>query len=162
MRGLATRFSVPTARVDTEALVTSLPGWPPFADTADALARLRRHCKLGVISNIDDDLFAATASALGVPFDWVVTAEQVRAYKPSPQNFERALEVMGVPKERVLHAAQSRYHDVAPARALGIATVWVNRRAGRPGGGATAPSSAAPDLEVPDLRTLAERVETRP
>jgi len=161
MRGLATRYSVPIGRIDTDALVASLPAWPPFADTVDALHRLRRQCKLGIISNIDDELFAATARALGVPFDWVITAEQVRAYKPSRQNFERALELIGIPSERVLHAAQSRFHDVAPAGAIGLATVWVNRRRDQPGAGATAPSNATADLEVPDLATLADRMEAR-
>jgi 2-haloacid dehalogenase len=159
MRGLAMRFAVPLDRVDTETLVASLPGWRPFPDTIPALRRLKERCRLAVISNTDDDLFAQTARALEVPFDWVITAEQVRAYKPSRRNFERALQVMGVAKERVLHAAQSRYHDVAPASAMGIATAWVNRRTGRKGGGATAPSQARPDLEVPDLKTLADRVE---
>ena len=161
MRGLATRYSVPTSRIDTDALAASLPTWPPFPDTVEALHRLRRHCKLGIISNIDDELFAATARTLEVPFDWVITAEQVRAYKPSRQNFERALERIGVPKERVLHVAQSRFHDVAPASTLGLATVWVNRRGDRPGAGATAPSGATADLEVPDLASLADRMEAR-
>jgi 2-haloacid dehalogenase len=159
MRGLATRFSVPAGRFDPDALAESLPHWPPFPDTVAALRRLHARVKLGVISNIDDDLFAATAPALEVPFDWVITAAQVGAYKPSIRNFVHALEVIGVPKERVLHAAQSRYHDVAPARSLGIATVWVNRRHGKTGDGATAPSSATPDLEVPDLATLAGALE---
>jgi 2-haloacid dehalogenase len=159
MRGLAMRFAVPVDQVDTEALVASLPHWQPFPDTVDALKRMKQRCKLAVVSNTDDDLFAETARVLEVPFDWVITAEQVRAYKPSPQNFERALEVMGIAKERVLHAAQSRFHDVAPAKALGLATVWVNRRHGKAGEGATARSQARPDLEVPDLKTLADRVE---
>jgi 2-haloacid dehalogenase len=159
MRGLAMRFSVPMERVDTEALADSLPRWQPFPDTVPALRRLKEHVKLAVVSNTDDDYFAQTARGLEVPFDWVITAEQVRAYKPSPRNFERALEVLGIAKERVLHAAQSRFHDVAPAKALGLATVWVNRRHGKSGEGATARSPARPDLEVPDLKTLADRVE---
>lgn len=161
MRGLATRFSVPASRVQADTLVDSLPAWPPFADTVESLRRLQDCCKLGVISNTDDDLFAATARALDVSFDWVVTAEQAHAYKPSHQNFERALAAMGIPRDKLLHAAQSRFHDVAPARALGIASVWVNRRHDKPGDGATAHSSALPDLEVPDLKTLADMMEAR-
>ena len=159
MRGLALRFSVPLDRVDLDTLASSLPRWRPFPDTIESLRLLKQHCKLAIVSNTDDDLFAHTAKALEVPFDWVVTAEQVRSYKPSAQNFERALATMGIPKERVLHAAQSRFHDVAPARALGIASVWVNRRHGRVGEGATARSSAQPDLEVPDMKTLADLVQ---
>ncbi|HXV14965.1 MAG TPA: haloacid dehalogenase type II [Candidatus Krumholzibacteria bacterium] len=157
MRGFARRFSVPEERLDPDLLLNSLPSWRPFPDTVESLRRLKQQYKLAVISNTDDDLFAQTARALEVPFDFVVTAEQVRAYKPSPRNFAHALEVFGIAKERLLHAAQSRYHDVAPARSLGVATVWVNRRAGKQGEGATALSSAVPDLEVPDLRTLADR-----
>jgi len=159
MRGLAMRFSVPLDRVDMDALADSLPAWQPFPDTVDALRRLKRHKKLAILSNTDDALFAHTARLLEVPFDWVVTAEQVRAYKPSIRNFEHLLGVTGIPKDRVLHAAQSRFHDVAPARSLGIATVWVNRRHDKHGEGATARSAAMPDLEVPDMKTLADRVE---
>jgi 2-haloacid dehalogenase len=161
MRGLAQRFAAPAGQVDLDALANSLPRWPPFADTVESLARLKKHKKLGIISNTDDDLFAETARALQVPFDFVNTAEQVGSYKPSPRNFERALEVMGIPRGRVLHAAQSRFHDIAPARALGISCVWVNRRHDKPGEGATAVSTAEPDLEVPDLKTLADLVEAR-
>lgn len=159
MRGLATRYSLPESRVDLDALADSIPSWRPFSDTVEALQRLRVHYKLGVISNIDVDLFAATAKHLNVELSYLVTAQQVGAYKPSHDNFAFALDAIGVPKGRLLHAAQSRFHDIAPARALGIANVWVNRRSGRAGAGATAPSGATPDMEVPDLRTLADRVE---
>jgi 2-haloacid dehalogenase len=85
----------------------------------------------------------------------VITAEQARSYKPSLQNFELALRTIGLPTGKLLHVAQSLYHDIAPAKALGLATVWVNRRRGKEGHGATMPSHAAPDLEVPDLKSLA-------
>lgn len=116
MRGLATRYSVPESRVDLDALADSLPSWRPFPDTVEALQRLRVHYKLGVISNTDVDLFAGTARHLNVEIDYLVTAEQVGAYKPSHRNFQYALETIGIPKERLLHAAQSRHHDIAPAR----------------------------------------------
>ncbi len=159
MRGFARRVSVPEERLDLDAIVRSLPNWRPFPDTVESLKRLKKHFRLAIISNTDDDLFADTARTLEVPFDFVVTAQQARAYKPSTQTFRHALEVFGIPKERWLHAAQSRFHDVAPARSLGVATVWVNRRAGKGGEGATSASNATPDLEVPDLRTLAERAD---
>ncbi|HEU4365382.1 MAG TPA: HAD-IA family hydrolase [Candidatus Krumholzibacteria bacterium] len=159
MRGLGTRYSVPEARVDVDALAGSLPSWRPFPDAVEALQRLRVHYQLGVISNTDVDLFAGTAKQLNVEIDYLVTAEQVGSYKPSHENFKHALGVIGIPKERLLHAAQSRHHDIAPARALGIANVWVNRRSGRAGEGATAASGAVPDLEVPDLKTLADLVD---
>jgi 2-haloacid dehalogenase len=160
-RGFARRFSIPEADFDAEALAASLPRWRPFPDTVESLRRFKQRYRLAIISNTDDDLFAHTARTLEVPFDFVVTAEQVGAYKPSQRNFTVALARAGVAKERWLHVAQSRFHDVAPARALGLATVWVNRRGGRPGHGATTASDAMPDLEVPNLEALADLVEAK-
>jgi 2-haloacid dehalogenase len=120
-----------------------------------ALQTLKQRFKLGIISNIDDDLFAASNRRLGVTFDWVITAQQVRSYKPSTRNFTAAFERIGVPQDRLVHVAQSLFHDHVPAKSLGLATVWVNRRRGHPGPGATPPASARPDLEVPDLQSLA-------
>jgi 2-haloacid dehalogenase len=156
MRQLAVRLAFPADLNDVRALSSSLATWPPFDDTVPALRSLARRYRLGILSNVDDDLFAGSATQLGVPFDWVVTAQQVRAYKPARANFHFLLRRMGLPWERVLHEAQSRYHDVAPARSLGLATVWVNRR--EAGGGATPAADAKPDLEVPDLATLARLV----
>ena len=153
--GLGERFDFEPGPGERAVLVDSIGSWPPFGDTRAALAALARRYRLAVISNVDDDLFARTAPVLGVRFEWVVTAAQVRAYKPSTENFRRALARFGVPPGRILHVAQSLFHDVAPARSLGLATVWVNRRAGRAGSGATPAATAVPDLEVPDLATLA-------
>ena len=133
-------------------LADTLPYWPVFPDTVDALRGLKERYRLAVISNVDDDLFAGTAEALEVEFDAVVTAEQVRSYKPDMWNFEVARERMGVGKERWLHVAESLYHDIGPANRLGIASVWVNR-ADR--GGGTRRSDAVPDVEVADLGALA-------
>jgi 2-haloacid dehalogenase len=144
---------------EREALVDSIGRWPAFPDTQAALAALKRRYRLVVVSNVDDDLFARTAPSLGVEMDDVITALQVRSYKPAPAHFERMLERTGARKERVLHVAQSLFHDIAPARALGFATVWVNRRAGKAGGGATPPADVRPDLEVPDLATLVRQIE---
>jgi 2-haloacid dehalogenase len=124
----------------------------------EALKYLKERYKLAVISNIDDDLFAHSARHLGVPFDWVITAEQVESYKPSLNNFEKAIEIIGAPRGEILHVAQSLYHDIAPAKELGLANVWVNRRHNLKGYGATYPADAVPDLEVPDLATLAMKV----
>lgn len=133
----------------------SVPSWPPFADTVSALRQLQRRYKLAVISNIDDDLFAGTAKHLGVEFEGVITAQQAQSYKPSINNFQLALRILGVTPDRLLHVGQSIYHDVLPAQSLGIATVWVNRRSARPGLGAVRAAAGRPDLEVPDLQTLA-------
>jgi 2-haloacid dehalogenase len=140
---------------EREALGGSVADWPAFADSPDALAKLKTRYRLVILSNVDDDLFAASAGRLGVAFDDVITAQQVGSYKPALRNFEVAIERVG-PRDRILHVAQSLFHDIAPARAVGLRAVWVNRRAGRPGPGATAPSDARPEAEVPDLRTLAD------
>jgi 2-haloacid dehalogenase len=120
-----------------------------------ALHELQKRYKLAVISNIDDDLFAETRKHLGVEFDGVITAERARSYKPSINNFQIALRTLALSPDRLLHAAQSIYHDVVPARSLGISTVWVNRKSARPGVGAVRASLGKPDLEVPDLASLA-------
>jgi len=155
LKGMGRRAGFEPSPPECEAFAQSVGEWPAFPDTSAALRALHQRYRLAIVSNVDDDLFAATAPRLGETFDWVVTAEQARSYKPTPPLFELALQRMKLPRERVLHVAQSLYHDVAPARALGFATVWVNRRRGQPGPGATPAAVATPDLEVPDLRTLA-------
>lgn len=145
--------------VTDEAAATfggSVADWPAFPDSPAALADLAARFRLGVITNCDDDLFAASERRLGVSFDPVVTAQQTRRYKPNPRGFELAFERIGLPTSRMLHVAQSLFHDHVPAKRLGLTTVWVDRRSDRPGSGATPPASARPDLVVPDLRTLAD------
>ena len=143
---------------EINCLVDSIKNWQPFPDTVAALSALKQKYKLAVISNIDDDLFAGTAKHLKVEFDWLITAEKVRSYKPSTRNFEIALETMGIPPEKLLHVAQSVYHDIVPATSMGISTVWVNRRQDKTGFGATLPASGQPDWEVPNLKTLVEAI----
>ena len=140
------------------SLPESIARWAPFDDTVAALRILASRYRLAVISNVDDDLFAFSARRLGVEFHEVVTAQQVGSYKPDARNFELALERLGVPVDAILHVAQSLFHDIAPAKHLGFATVHVNRVSPHGGSGATMPVSARPDLEVPDLATLAEMV----
>jgi len=154
-RILADRGLEPTAD-EVAAFGGSVVDWPAFPDSAAALQRLQAQFGLGVITNCDDDLFAASNLKLGVTFDWVVTAQQAKRYKPNPRGFELAFERIGLPTSRILHVAQSLFHDHVPAKRLGLSTVWVNRRGGRAGSGATPPAEATPDLEVPDMATLAE------
>ncbi|MGA9642886.1 MAG: haloacid dehalogenase type II [Terriglobales bacterium] len=156
VRAFADRLKFQPTPSDVRSLAESVPAWPPFPDTVAALRRLKQRYRLAIISNIDDDLFAATRQHLGIEFDAVVTAEQAQSYKPSPRNFELALEALAIPRDQLLHAGQSIYHDVQPARSLGISTVWVNRVSARPGIGAVRPAQGIPDLEVPDLATLAD------
>lgn len=141
---------------EVNSLVDSLGDWKPFPDTVQALQTLKKKFKLAIISNVDDDLFVLSTKHLKVEFDWIITAEQVRSYKPSLHNFEFALRRMSLSPEKILHIAQSIYHDIIPAKTLGLSTVWINRRKYQEGFGATLPASGHPDLEVPDLKTLVE------
>jgi 2-haloacid dehalogenase len=133
----------------------SVGDWPAFPDSAAALALLATKFRLGVITNCDTDLFARSNERLGVRFDWVITAEQLGSYKPNPRNFELALEHIGGPRSRHLHVAQSLYHDHVPAQALGLTTVWIDRRQGRPGTGATPAAVATPDFVFSDMASFA-------
>ncbi len=158
VRSFAERLHFDPTPAEIRSLHESVHTWPPFPDTVVALHELQKSYKLVVISNIDDDLFAETRKHLGVEFDGVITAEQARSYKPSLNNFEMALRALAISPDRLLHAAQSIYHDVVPARSLGISTVWVNRKSARPGIGAVRASAGQPDLVVPDLASLAATV----
>jgi 2-haloacid dehalogenase len=151
VRGFGKRLGFSVSEAEAVSLAESLKTWQPFPDTVAALEQLKTKFKLGIISNIDDDLFAATARHLQVKFDQVVTAQQAGAYKPSTAPFHLALERFALPADEILHAGQSVYHDVVPAKSLGLATALVYRR----GSGATRPTEGAPDLRVSDLRTLA-------
>ena len=151
----------PTAE-EAGSLADSVGRWEPFPDTIEALGRLKERYRLAIVSNIDDDLFSRTARRLRVPFDLVTTAEQVHSYKPAPAHFTRTLERLAVSRDALLHVAQSLFHDIAPAGALGLATVWVNRRRGREGPGATPPAEARPDLEVKDLAALVDLIAPGP
>ena len=143
---------------EVACLANSVADWGAFPDTVEALHSLARRYKLAVISNTDDDLFASSAAQMTVDFEWAITAQQAMSYKPSLDVFQLALDIFGTKPQRVLHVGQSLYHDIAPARQLGMATVWVNRRRDREGSGATLAASVTPDLEVPDLKTLASLV----
>lgn len=137
-------------------LAESLPDWPPFPDTADALRRLSdAGYRLGILSNVDDDLLAGTLRRLPDVFDagLLVTAQAVGSYKPALGHFEEARRRIG--DRGWLHAAQSDFHDIRPASALGIPAAWVNRlRAARPS------DRPAPLLEVPTLAELADSLIT--
>jgi 2-haloacid dehalogenase len=118
------------------------------------------------LSNVDRDSFAASNRRLGVTFSAVITAQDVGSYKPSPRNFEALLAEagrLGVPEGRLLHVAQSLFHDHVPAKQAGLPTVWINRRHGRPGRGATpAPATeVTPDWEFPSMRAFADAVAGR-
>jgi 2-haloacid dehalogenase len=151
-REFGKRLGFPVSGDEAQSLPDSLKNWQPFPDTNPALARLNTKYKLAIISNTDDELFAATSKHFNIKFDEVITAEQAKAYKPSLAPFQLALQRLGLSKDEVLHAGQSVFHDVLPAQSFGLASVLVTRR----GFGATKPTHGIPDLMVPDLRTLAE------
>lgn len=156
--GFGRRLGFEPAQSEIDSLANSLPRWEPFPDTVESLRRLKSRKKLAVISNVDDDLFAESAKKLGVAFDYVITAQQARCYKPNLNIFKMALERSSVPPEKILHVGQSIYHDVLPAQSLGIATAWVNRKSPRPNAGAAKRVNGVPELEVSDLKSLADRV----
>jgi len=153
LRAIGAERGVEPSPQELAAFGDSVGDWPPFPDSVDALRRLGTRYRLCAVTNCDDDLFARTQRRLEEPFDWVVTAEQAGAYKPDHAMFELAFARVGVPRERILHVAQSLFHDHVPAAELGLDSVWVDRR------GERTPSlrpGADPDLIVPDLRTLAD------
>ena len=149
---IAGRLGFSISQPEAESLPNSLSNWLPFPDTNEALAKLKTRYQLAIISNTDDELFAATSKHFDVKFDEVITAEQAHAYKPSLAPFHLALQRLGLPRDQVLHVGQSVYHDVLPAQSLGLATVLVQRR----GFGAARPADGMPDLTVSDMKTLSE------
>lgn len=159
--GLGVEHGFTPTEEEQAGFAASVRDWPAFPDSGHALEMLGGRFRLAVITNCDDALFAASAERLGVRFDEVVTAEQMRAYKPDPRGFAAMEQRLGLPRERILHVAQSLFHDHVPAKTLGYATVWVDRRAGRAGSGATPPADATPDLVVPDMASLAELASGR-
>lgn len=138
----------------------SVGDWQPFPDSVAALAKLGKHCKLIVLSNVDRQSFAGSSQQLGDPFDALLSAEDIGSYKPSARNFEALLahiDSMGIDRAGHLHVAQSLFHDHAPAKAMGIDTVWINRRQNQPTEGASGPSlNVVPDAEFPDMAAFTE------
>ena len=156
LRGICADLRIEPTDAEVTAFGGSVGDWPAFPDSPAALARLKERFRLGVITNCDDDLFAASSRRLGVAFDWIITAQQAGSYKPSERNFALAFERIDVPRGRILHVAQSLYHDHVPAQRLGLTTVWIDRRHDRPGFGATPPATAVPDLTTPDMASFAD------
>ncbi len=162
LRDVAADYGVSASAEEEKIFGASVAHWPAFPDSAEALAYLKRHYKLVIVSNIDRASFAHSNAKLGVEFDLVITAEDVGSYKPAPAHFERAfaeLEKLGVPKAKILHTAQSLFHDHVPAKSrFGMTSIWINRRMGKPGGGATQkpPEDVTPDWQVPTMAAMVE------
>jgi 2-haloacid dehalogenase len=155
-RSLGKRLGFQPTPSELEALPDSVPRWQPWPDTVAALKRLATRFQLSIISNIDDDFFTRTREWLPLEFESITTAQQARCYKPGAAIFQMALQKASVTADQIVHVGQSIYHDVIPAQSFGLATVWVNRPSPRAGIGAVKQANGKPDLEVPDLATLAE------
>lgn len=161
--GLGRELGVEVTDEDAQALARSVPDWPAFPDSPEALAQLSTRYQLIILSNVDRASFAASNRRLGVSFASILTAEDIGSYKPSPRNFD-ALRAeaarLGVAEGRLLHVAQSLFHDHVPAKHAGLATVWINRRHNRPGWGATPapPDDVRPDAEFPSMAAFAAAV----
>jgi 2-haloacid dehalogenase len=134
------------------ALAKSLPDWPPFPEVPTALAELRhRGWMLAILSNTDRDLIAASEKQLGVPIDLAIVAEDVESYKPAHAHWERFFEATTADRDHHVHVAASLFHDIEPARELGLRSVWINRLAET--------ADPEPDRELTDLSDLPDTLE---
>ncbi|MBW6396889.1 haloacid dehalogenase type II [Roseomonas sp. HJA6] len=160
-RRLAKAWDVTMAEEDHRRFGASVPDWPAFPDSPAALAYLKQHYRLVILSNVDRVSFAGSNRRLGVTFDAICTAQDIGSYKPDLANFDfmlRHLATMGVGKADILHTAQSLFHDHVPAKKIGLATAWIDRRHDRPGWGATPEPAEAGryDFRFESLGALAE------
>ena len=152
-----------TKELDTD-FGNSVPYWPAFGDTADALRYLKTRYKLVILSNVHREGFAASNRKLGVSFDAIYTAQDIGSYKPSPANFDymlsRLREEHGIEKSKILHTAQSLFHDHGPAKACGLANAWIDRQGLSEGGswGATAEVGERPETDFV-FSSMAEMAE---
>ena len=149
LRRLGNRLAFSPTEAMLDAFAESAGDWDPFPDTVESLKRLGEHAALGIVSNVDNAIFARTAVKLGIDFEHVITAEDVGAYKPDPRMFDAARQALD--GQRVLHVAQSLYHDIAPATALGLDTVWIRR-----GNEAARRASASPTWTYDSLAAFAD------
>jgi 2-haloacid dehalogenase len=149
---LASEAGVEVPAGERDALGRSLPGWPVFAEVPGALAEARdRGWRLVALSNTDRDLLEASMQKIGVPFDGAIVASEIGSYKPAPGHWRSFQESTGADPARHVHVAQSHFHDIVPADALGIRTVWINRLGER--------RQPAPTRELPDLSGLADVID---
>jgi 2-haloacid dehalogenase len=163
MRVLGAKLGAEVSDEEEARLAGSVPDWPAFADSRDALLALGERFKLIILSNVDRASFAGSNARLGVEFTSIITAQDVGSYKPSQRNFDALTSEavrLGIGPGKLLHVAQSLFHDHVPAKRAGLPTVWINRRHDRPGWGATPEPSApvTPDWEFPSMAAFAAAV----
>jgi 2-haloacid dehalogenase len=138
---------------EEDALARSLPGWDPFPEVPAALEEARaRGWRLAVLSNTDRDLIDASLARIGVEFELTVVASEISSYKPSPEHWEEFFARSGADRARHVHVGASLFHDITPATALGLRTVWINRLGERPG--------PQPDVELHSLTGLADSLDS--
>ena len=160
-RGLAKEWNTAVTDAEAERFGNSVPDWPAFPDSAAALAYLKQHYKLVILSNVDRASFAESNKKLGVTFDAICTAEDIGSYKPDRRNFDFVLktvkEKLGLEPKDILHTAQSLFHDHQTAKAMGLATNWIDRRMGKSGSGATmAVDAVKTDFHFPSMAAFVE------
>lgn len=139
-RDMASGWGVRFCAEDGESFRDSIRSWPPFPDTVGALEELGTRYRLVAVTNADAWALEHMSANMGAPFQERVTCDEAGVNKPSPKVFEyvlRKLAPRGVQKGDILHTAQSQYHDIAPATEMGLATMWIERRHGKNGFGAT-------------------------
>ena len=170
LKSIHNRFALRHDLITNEELDKSFGAsvgkWPAFPDSIGALADLKKRFKLAILSNVDDAGFAASNTHLAIEFDAIYTAEKIGSYKPDTRNFEflftQLLAEQGIPRERILHVAQSLYHDIQPAKTLGMDCVWIDRQGLSTGGdwGATSVISELPEVDAVfvDLASFAQAV----
>ncbi len=161
LKAIGNDFGIEASEREAAAFGASVKDSPAFPDSAEALAYLKRHYKLVVVSNVDRESFKHSNAKLGVDFDLIITAQDVGSYKPALGHFHRAFEELakiGVPKDKILHTAQSLSHDHVPAKSLGMTSIWINRRMCETGTVAipapTAATEVTPDWEVPGMAAM--------
>ena len=147
---LAEDWDIAATPAEAAAYGRSVGAWPPFPDTAEALRYLKGHYRLVILSNVDNESFALSNAKLGVRFDAVYTAQDISSYKPATRNFDYMLEKLatrGVDRQRILHIAESLFHDHGPANALSLASCWIHRRHAQDGFGATMDPGTTPRVD---------------
>ncbi len=159
-RRLAEEWGVSVSWEDCAAYGRSVADWPAFPDSREALAYLKDHYKLVILSNVDNASFAASNARLGVAFDAIYTAEDAGSYKPSDRNFTYMLEKLGglgIERGAILHTAESLFHDHGPANRFGLASCWIYRRHEQAGFGATMDPGKTPrwDFRFTSMAELA-------
>ncbi len=150
LRRIAEHLGTDVTDAETQAFGNSVGQWPAFGDSAEALARLKSRFKLIILSNVNRDSFDLSEKKLGVEFDLVITAEDVGSYKPDQRNFDRLfadLGSIGVKRSELVHVAESLYHDHGPAQRNDLPSVWIHRRHGKDGTGATHPPTGVIEPE---------------